>query len=261
MSAEIVTRTDQTFGSWCVFCGDYYHGMTRFDAMLTGTRGCQRCVREGASVRLQGAKTEDIVFDGIIFDCEIERGVRPKKQQPQLGIEYSNGWQDFRGMGISVIGAYDYVENIYRVFCKDNFDEFKKLIHTRKWVVGFNSRGFDEPLVRVHGCAVPEAKSYDILVEVWRAAGLPLEFTPHLHRGYGLGPLCTANFDVAKSGDGALAPVLWQQGKIGTVIDYCLHDVWLTKRLMDRVLTEGVLSSPKGLGRLDILKPGSETRR
>jgi hypothetical protein len=39
--------------------------------------------------------------------------------------------------------------------------------------------------------------------------------------------------------------VQWQRGDFGTVIDYCLTDVYLTKQLMDRVLAGEPIVSPK----------------
>ena len=57
----------------------------------------------------------------------------------------------------------------------------------------------------------------------------------------------------------ALAPIWWQQGKCGKVIDYCLHDIHLTKRLLDRIIRMGVLANPKERARTIYLrKPGAQ---
>lgn len=66
-----------------------------------------------------------------------------------------------------------------------------------------------------------------------------------------------ANFRISKSGNGALAPVEWQRGNIGNVIDYCLHDVYLTKRLIDRVIRSGALADPHDAKPISIRKPGA----
>jgi hypothetical protein len=52
--------------------------------------------------------------------------------------------------------------------------------------------------------------------------------------------------DLAKSGNGALAPILWQRGQVGEVIDYCLNDVHITHELFKVMLgMSGMLVNPK----------------
>ena len=51
-----------------------------------------------------------------------------------------------------------------------------------------------------------------------------------------LDSLCKANFLPGKSESGASAPLLWQQGYRGRVINYCLNDVIQTKKLVELVL-------------------------
>jgi len=180
----------------------------------------------------------------LIYDCEIEKAILGKNERPIEGIEYCEGWRDFSGMGISCIGAYDYREDRYRVFCRDNFDEFQALVDSRAVIVGFNSIGFDNPLCAAHQITVPDEKSYDILVEVWVAAGLSSKFKYPSHIGYGLGDICEVNFGLQKTGHGAVAPVQWQRGEIGAVIDYCLNDVRITKRVLDHIIERGYLMNP-----------------
>lgn len=59
----------------------------------------------------------------LVYDCEIEKAILGKRESRIDGIEYYAGWDDFKHMGISVIGAYDYKTDRYRVFCKDNFGD------------------------------------------------------------------------------------------------------------------------------------------
>jgi hypothetical protein len=59
----------------------------------------------------------------LIYDIEIEKGIPDKKNPREPDIAYCAGWDDHANMGISVIGAYD-SQTGYRVFLKDNFDEF-----------------------------------------------------------------------------------------------------------------------------------------
>ena len=147
----------------------------------------------------------------LIYDCEIIKAIQGKNEELRQGIEYCQGWRDFENMGISCIGAYDYEEDRYRVFCADNFADFQSLVDGHDVIVGFNSIGFDNKLCAANAILVPDEKSYDILVEVWLAAGLGPLFEYPSHIGFGLDAICQANFGQKKTGHGAVAPVQWQQ--------------------------------------------------
>ena len=191
----------------------------------------------------------------IIFDAEIIKAIPPKNDEDRIpGIEYCEGWRDFSNMGVSVIGAYDYLTDRYRVFCQDNFYEFADRISDPDCVVvSFNGHQFDKPLLDASGLPAMAgleefelAYHYDILRELWKSLGHdPDVFTQETHSGCGLEACCQANFGLKKTGSGASAPIDWQRGRIGKVIDYCLNDVRLTKRLFDRIMGEGFLINPQ----------------
>ena len=178
----------------------------------------------------------------LVYDIEIIKGPPPSDGDLVEGIEYCDGWEDHCNMGISVICAYDYVERRFRVFMQDNFSAFVALAGDRQ-VIGFNSRHFDDSVCRANGLVVHTG--YDVLVEMWRAAGLGPDFESPTHMGFGLDAAAKANFGVGKTGHGAKAPVDWQRGNIGNVVDYCLEDVRLTKCLVDRIMTSEFLYDPR----------------
>ena len=180
----------------------------------------------------------------LVYDIEIIRAI-PGREPREDGVEYCNGWDDHANMGVSVACAFDYVDMRWRVFCGDNLQEFSELCARRDVLVSFNGLGFDNKVLRASGVAIDDEKCYDLLVAIWLAAGLGPKFVYPSHAGYGLDAVCAANFGTRKSGDGARAPVQWQRGEIGSVIDYCLNDVRMTKQILDRVLTQGKLKSPK----------------
>ena len=160
-------------------------------------------------------------------------------------IDYCDGWHDHANMGISVIGAYDYITDRYRVFCKDNFHEFLLLAGDgRDPMVSFNGIGFDNKVLRSAQIDIPDSRCYDILRELWSAVGLGPEFNYKTHGGFGLERVGKANFSLSKTGNGAIAPVEWQRGNIGNVVDYCLNDVKLTKMTFDRIVETGGLRNP-----------------
>jgi hypothetical protein len=192
----------------------------------------------------------------LIYDIEI-RNVIPDRYQVirENDVHYCEGWTDYRGMGIAVVGCYDYAADRTRIFCSDNLADFGALIESHDIVAGFNNQRFDDLILAAHNCELPDGKSYDILREVYRGLGLaPGEYL----KGYSLDALCFANFRAKKAGAGALAPVQWQRGQIGTVIDYCLHDIHLTKKLLDRIIRVGRLIDPNNPDRpIRVRKPGS----
>jgi hypothetical protein len=193
----------------------------------------------------------------LIYDIEIRNAIPDRDGSRVPDVQYCNGWEDFPGMGVAVVGCYDYQAERVRVFCADNIPAFLALLAEQECIVGFNNQRFDDRIVEALGYRIPAGKSYDIYQEVRHGLGL----APHERRGgYTLGDLCRANFRAPKSASGALAPVQWQRGEIGTVIDYCLHDLHLTKKLLDRIIRAGRLIDPNNPDRtIPIRKPGSFT--
>ena len=179
-------------------------------------------------------------MDALVYDLEIVKGILGKGDTPVEGIEYCKGWNDHKNMGISVLCAYDYVDDRMRVFCEDNLDEFLELCCGRRYLISFNGIGFDNKVIECYdkrNLLPIGSRQYDILQEIWKVTG-------RCKLG-GLDGMCELNGIGGKTGHGALAPVHWQQGKIGNVIDYCCQDVMLTKKLFD-LSQEGPIKSPKG---------------
>lgn len=182
-------------------------------------------------------------MDRLIYDIEIANAI-PGKNKPNLdGVAYCKGWGDFEGMGIAVIGAklvrerggfprFSYHSQPY-LSADDFFNTIRLSREENDFkVVGFNSKNFDDKLLAANGIKGVRT-DYDLLEEVRIAAGfwadyrsVPKSFT------YNLDALAKAN-NMAKTGHGALAPILWQQGKKKEVIDYCLNDVEITSKILD----------------------------
>lgn len=191
----------------------------------------------------------------FIYDIEIIKAVPPYQGPLEDSIDYCAGWQDHKNMGVSVIGAYDYAEDRYRVFCADNFAEFVALFERSELAIGFNNIGFDD---QVLGANVAEIKTprYDLLRETWVSAGLAPTWQRAIsHSGYGLDAICKATFNEGKTGNGANAAIDWQRGRVGNVIDYCLMDVRLTKKLFDIAFDRGNIIDPKTLKTMKLRAP------
>lgn len=186
----------------------------------------------------------------IIYDCEIIKAI-PDINKVNLGhIEYCNGWDDFENMGISVIGVnilddnFDLVSN--HNIAINNLDIFQLGLNGTDVLVGFNNQHFDDNLIKANGFTIPEdVVNYDILAEIWEAAGLGRTFVYQTHAGFSLDAICKANGIGEKTGSGANAAILWQQGKTQEVIDYCENDIKLTRQLFDLIQDKGEIVDPR----------------
>lgn len=176
----------------------------------------------------------------MVYDAEIVNAIPEKGQPQEMDIRYCAGWGDKEGMGVSVISAYVW-DHGYRIFMRDNFDAFRALAEDPDMLcMGFNNRVFDDILVeRALGIRIDVHRSWDLL----RAVRVARRESPGLVGGISLDKLCRANFLPGKTGDGAQAPILWQRGKTGQVIDYALNDCRQTVALVELVMA-GRLRDP-----------------
>lgn len=198
----------------------------------------------------------------LIYDIEIKKAIPSKNTPIPEGLDCCGGWTDYEGMGISVACVYDYSSDRYRVFTDSNKDEFLCLLDGSDILVGFNNIRFDNKIITAcWGKSLEEVRCYDVLREIWAGAGLGPDFNRETHLGYGLDDVCLVNFGLKKSGNGATAPVDWQQGRYGNVVDYCLNDVRLTKHLLDKIMSDGYIRHPKKPGTIiEVGKPVFHTK-
>jgi hypothetical protein len=168
-----------------------------------------------------------------VFDAEIKKPID----------QCSNGWKSHDEMGISTLVIFDYSTMRYRVFDDTNKDEAMMILADYDIVAGFNTVNFDWKLLRASWPfpATPrKSKDFDILREIWISLGLdPDHFNPSTHGGYKLDDVAFETIGARKSGDGAHAPILYQQGKIAELIDYCIQDVKIEKELFEFIVRYG----------------------
>lgn len=157
------------------------------------------------------------------------------------------GWTNYDKMGISVGCAFDYRTGDYNVYMDDNMEQLVGLLNEAELVVGFNHKGFDNNLLRGMGYSLkPDSElfNYDILEEARKAIG----WVPGMHypKGLKLDNLLEATFgrDSKKTEDGALAPVLYQQRKLGRLITYNVGDTNRTRRIFERIWHGQPILSP-----------------
>ncbi len=183
-----------------------------------------------------------------VFDCEIKKRIE----------DCSKGWQSHDEMGISILCLFDYSTMRYRVFDDHNKEEALKILYGYDLVVGFNTVGFDWNLVKATWPGTPTldlptdresltvasdgrlSVDYDILREIWLSLGLnPNRFEPRTHGGYKLDDVAFDTIGMRKTYNGALAPVMFQEGRYADLVDYCLEDVRIEKTLFEFILNHG----------------------
>lgn len=169
-------------------------------------------------------------LDAIVYDAEIVNCVPTSDEPRDPDLAYCQGWNDKAGMGVAVVAAIDLWTGQPRIFLEDNLAEFAAMVATRFHLIGFNSKSFDDPLLAAAGVSV--TTTYDLKLEFFKALGQRLK---SYKGGRTLDAIAAANLGEQKSMKGALAPVLWQRGQKGQVIDYCLKDVFLTARLIHKL--------------------------
>ena len=156
----------------------------------------------------------------VIFDIET------KNTFSEVG---SNSPED---LDISVVGIYDYENNLYSTFEQEEFNELWNILEETDVLVGFNSIYFDLPLLnKYYPNDLRKKEHIDIFLTVREATG----------RKISLDNIAQATLDIGKSGDGLQAVRLWSEDKKQEVKDYCKKDVEITKRIFEYGKEKGIL--------------------
>lgn len=182
------------------------------------------------------------------YDLEIISAIPQKHEMREPDLHYCEGWEDYVGMGISVVTAYDFVERAYRIYLADNMDELRTTINSRSVIMTFNGKRFDNNVLAANEIYVPESKSYDLWLEIVKTQ------PDGQRRGFKLSDLLAANNLQPKAGLGSEAPGWAQRGQWGKLIGYCLDDTRLYVLLL-RLAMNDMMMNPKGGGYMKVLKP------
>jgi len=139
----------------------------------------------------------------------------------------------------------------------DNLGDLVNLLEAADVVTGFNIKGFDIPLLEATiKRKLNLKKVYDVLEWSRIACGWNpgndyfrypkgLKLDDHLEGTFGRDSMKTAN--------GADAPLMWQSGKVGTLVSYCLADVKRELKLFQHILSgEPVKTATHGSKKISI---------
>lgn len=186
----------------------------------------------------------------LIYDLEIKQAVPSPRERRIPDVQYCGGWDDKKGMGISVLCAFSTITGEMDIFMDDNWEDFVNLARQHDIIAGHNHIDFDNPVVLANwGVNLFEGwRQYDTKKELAAASGGQV-------KGLTLDGICQRNFGVGKTESGAMAPVYWQRGQLGRVINYCAKDVYRTALICLSAWTGKTLYHPASGAPIQALIP------
>lgn len=171
-----------------------------------------------------------------IFDIETRK----------MSDELEDGWDALRRGegGISAVAVWDTKYNRMYLYDDHTIEECAAHLEEVDAVVGFNSIGFDIPVIEgVLGRRLRLKHSIDILPMIWNA--LRKRGERHF-RGNTLDEVSRRTIGRGKTGKGASAPELAKNGQWAKLFSYCMNDTDLTRELFEYILARGGLNDMNG---------------
>jgi DEAD/DEAH box helicase domain-containing protein len=134
--------------------------------------------------------------------------------------EEVGGWNNIRGMGLSVAVVYCVEEDRFTVYEESQAETLVRDLLAAERVIGFNILRFDYEVLRAYYSfplrdSVP---TLDMMIPLHEALG----FRPKLE------DLAAATLGVGKLGDGLQAVRWFREGNMEQLIAYCKQDVQVT---------------------------------
>lgn len=146
--------------------------------------------------------------DTIVFDIETQKS-----------FDEVGGRENLHLLGISVVAAYSYSYGKTFVFEEKNLDQFQKLINGAETLIGFNSAGFDIPVLKSYSFKLDSLRSLDLMEDVVESAGFRIS----------LNNIASTTLGIRKSADGLQAIKWYKEGNMEDIKKYCVKDVLITK--------------------------------
>lgn len=63
-------------------------------------------------------------MDYLIYDLETYRIPWDGKSEKDPNLKYSDGWKDYKGLGISIVGCYSSMDGKFHSFDDSDLDRF-----------------------------------------------------------------------------------------------------------------------------------------
>lgn len=164
-------------------------------------------------------------------------------------------WDEYRSAaGISLACTYDTESAQYEFFDQHTLEALAKRLENTNEVISYNGVGYDH-------CVLDAALARRVYIQ--REIDLWVVIKTALTHNWGkgawtLGAVCERTIGHTKTSDGAFAPSLFRDGKLGQLTTYLVRDVWLTTQLWEFITRYGYVIQPDstklGLGkRIEVL--------
>lgn len=159
--------------------------------------------------------------DIIVFDIETQNTFQ------ETGKSRAEAFKKLR---VSIVGVYEYLTDSYKVYEEKELMELDKRFQKADLLLGFNSAGFDLPVLSNYFFTpVDRFPHLDLMTEIEKNRG---------HRA-SLDSVAKPTLKAKKSGSGLDAIMYWKEGRMDELKKYCLEDVRITKEVFEYGCREG----------------------
>ena len=175
-------------------------------------------------------------MDTLVFDIETQN----------FFTDPDVGWDNFAALKISVVCVYSYVQDKYFSFEENEMEACAELFATAKTIIGFSMNRYDVPVLNLYFQKLGKLPSGANPPSIWEMNRIDLldEIELAVRGRVSLSRLAEANLGVKKDMHGSMAIVLYRDGKMDELKEYCLNDVKLTKDLYDLSRKQNFLMIP-----------------
>ena len=156
------------------------------------------------------------------------------------------GWDNFEALKISVVGVYSYDRDEYLVFKESEMLALAELFAKAGRIVGFSMNRYDVPVLNHYFQKLGKLADGSFAQNLWKMERVDLldEIELVLRGRVSLSRLAEANLGVKKDRHGSEAIMLYREGRMDELKEYCLKDVHLTKELFDLSRKQNFLMVP-----------------
>lgn len=166
-----------------------------------------------------------------------------KKYPVIIDLETKHTFREFSEpaqLGVSVMALYNYGSGEGMVFEEKELSKSFPILEKASYIVGYNSNGFDLPVLQAYYPGdILRLSKFDLLEDVRNNIG----------RRLALNDLASATLGKKKTGHGLMAIDYYKEGKIAELKKYCLDDVMITKELFDFGIKYGEVYFMNEMGR------------
>jgi len=163
--------------------------------------------------------------DKIVFDVETKNS-----------FEDVGGRDNLEKLEVSVVCVYSYNNDTYASYREGEWDKLAHVFQNAGLIIGFAISRFDLPVMKKYmPFNVMALPRLDILDEIELAYGSRIS----------LDVLAKTNLGTQKTSHGLEAIEFYKRGEWDKLIEYCTHDVHITKQLYDLIQKQKFIHIPK----------------